>query len=261
MRRALAAIPFLWLWGATPAHAGALGEVVGGLVQATGNPSCCEKKEGSSGGGHSAGDVAGAIAEGLVHGIIDHRSPGDGGAYTPLPESSVSPLSGPQTTRPMDLFFYLGFQSVTGSDASASVEARAAYDDFAIGLRGTAFYERADASPGTRYLELDLASMEGQYRVVRGRTQVWLMAGIGGVSTVDSIHLAGVGVGARFEHKVGGEIRVSGEARNFWLQDNVRAVELVASAQLSIVRLSYRFVDFSVGPPLQGPEIGVVLKF
>jgi hypothetical protein len=41
----------------------------------------------------------------------------------------------------------------------------------------------------------------------------------------------------------------------------VTILEGAASVRLGLLRISYRIVDFNVGPPLRGPEVGLALSF
>jgi hypothetical protein len=243
--------------GAADAHAGTLSKVIGGLSDAAGGGG------GSSGGSSSggAGDVVGAVVEGLFSGDWGNsRSANDPTwqvqtGYAPYP-------NGVSTQAPTEVFLYGGVQSVEGSDGSMTLQLRVTYDDLALDFRGTGFFEQVGSGEDMEQLHLDLGTLGGGYRVFHDtETGVWLEGGMGYVSSVDDLNFLGGFGGARVEHRLGGDISVSGEARYFVMSDDVRILEAVASAKLSVLRVAYRVVDFNVGPPLKGPEVGVALTF
>lgn len=254
MRRFLVAS--LLLVGVADAHAGTLSKVIGGLSDAAGGG-------GKSGGGSSGGgDVVGEIVSGILGGGSwgDSRSASDPTwsvqtGYAPYP-NHVSAAS------PTEVLLYGGVQSVDGSDGSMTLQLRVTYGDLALDVRGTGFYETIGSGEDMEQLHLDLGNLGGGYRAfAEGETAVWLEGGMGYVSTVDDLRFVGAYGGARVDHRLRGEVSVSAEARYFVMEDDVRILEAVAAAKLSILRVAYRVVDFNVGPPLKGPEVGVALTF
>jgi hypothetical protein len=231
------------------AHAGALGQVMSGLSSATGN-------SGNSSGGKGAGNSGGGSSNST--GWAGSES---SGVAQPPWEPMTYGAPAPSSTDPVDIFAYFGVQSVVDSDGSMTAEVRATHKKFGITVRGTSFFERnTDGMSG--YMHLDLGSLSGDFRVVRdGRLQMWIETGGTMLSTTTGITLLGAQAGTWIDWRAGGLLGLSGEARYVLMQDRVRFLELRSSISLSIVRLSYRIVDFNVGPPLHGPELGVALTF
>lgn len=242
--------------GAADARAGVLSKVVDGLSDAAGSSG------GSSGGsGSSAGDVVGEVVSGLFSGGWgDSRSANDPTwsvhtTYAPYPNHVSS-------AAPTEVLLYGGLQSVEGSDGSMTLQLRVTYGDLALDIRGTGFYETVGSGEDMEQIHLDLGTLGGGYRVYgEGRTSVFLEAGMGYVSSVDDLSFLGAYGGARVDRQLRGEVSVGAEARYFVMEDDVRIVEVVGAARMSILRIAYRIVDFNVGPPLKGPEVGVALTF
>ena len=144
------------------------------------------------------------------------------------------------------------------SNSSLTLEARAWYEDFGLGLRQTSFFE--EAKP--RWLRLDLWAISAHYRALEGeRSELWIEGGLGGFRTVDDLTMVGGQGGLSVEHHLTDMLGLSAEARTYLLENRVTAQELRASFRASILYLSYRLVDFNVGPALHGPEVGLGLTF
>jgi hypothetical protein len=156
------------------------------------------------------------------------------------------------------VYLYLAGQSVADSNGSLTVELRAWYEKFGLGIRQTSFFEEAQP----RWLRLDLWNLSGHFRAYAGdRAELWLEGGLGGLRTIDDLTSYGPEVGARVERPLTETLGLTVEGRGYFLQDDVRALELRAAMRVSILYLSYRLVDFSVGPPLHGPEVGLGFTF
>lgn len=253
-RRRLTVAAALVVAASTPAHAGALGAVVDGLRRKSDN----DDAKPAGGGGDD--DVAAKVVEGFARALMGDWQ----WQRPPDPVTGVvvyvgpPPVHGAATT---DVYVYLGVQSVDDSDGSLTLELRANYGDFGIALRDTSFFE--DGGPtAADDLRLDLWSIGGQYRAHRTwRTQAWLEGGLGGVEQSTDLSLLGWYVGARGQRRLGGELAAEVGVRRYDLEDDITANEVTAALRASILRVSYRYVDFNVGPPLQGPEVGVALVF
>jgi hypothetical protein len=155
--------------------------------------------------------------------------------------------------------FYFGAQSVEDSNGSMTLEARASYENFGLGLRGTSYYEQVDQD---EYLTLDLWSLGAFWRFDHDeKTSAFAEFGVAGLNNDDQLSLTGVQLGIRVDRQLGGELGVSGAARHFFFEDDIAANELVVGLHASVLLVSYRIVDFNVGPPLHGPEVGVRLEF
>jgi hypothetical protein len=251
-----AAIVLAALAGGGAARAGVLSKVVEGLSKASGDGKSGEGSGGSSGGG----DAIGAVVSGLFSGDWSgsSRSASDPTyVYTPAyyPYAGMGP-------EPTEVSFYAGIQSVEGSDGGMTMELAVTYHDFGIALRGTGFYETVGSGDGQQHVQLDLGTMGAVYRVYnQDLLQVWLEGGLGGVSATGDIHVWGLFGGVKLTRKLGGDLAMAGELRHFRLEDDITANEARASMQISLLRVSYRVVDFNVGPALMGPEVGVALTF
>lgn len=242
---------------AAGAHAGVLSKVVDGLAGAAGGGSSSGSKGGGGGGGE---DIVTAVLEGIFSGNWSDSRSGNDPVFVVNPGYAPYPTSAAATA----VRFYGGLQSVEGSNGSLTMELRVTYDDLGIALRGTGFYEQVGSGDEAEHVHLDIGTLGATYCALRdesGRTELWVDAGLGGVSTVDDLLFLGVYLGAHVEHRLHDEIAVGAEARYFVLEDSVTIIEAAASARLSILRIAYRIVDFNVGPPLRGPEVGLVLSF
>jgi hypothetical protein len=238
-----------------PGRAGALGDVLKGISRAAG---------GAPGGGgaapSTAGSGAGNVLGAVLHGLADWAaSPvatgdpvyvlGSYGAFPPTPSAAT------------DGYAYVGLQSVAGSTGSFTLEVRATHGDFGLGLRGTTFFE-SPADPMLPAPRLDLGTLGAHFRALRdGGSALWLEVALAGLSTFDNLTLFGAMGGGRLSHDAGAEVGVEAQAHVLVFEDGVRALEVVGSLRLSVLRLSYRLVDFNVGPPLHGPEAGLALTF
>ncbi len=236
------------------AHAGALAEVSHGISSASDNddhasPASSNDNDNGDSGSSSSGNSSSSWGEsGCCH--ID---PVATLGYTygpPAPSDGVSSE------------FYLGGQSVEDSDGAVTFEVRATYADFGLGVRGTTFYEQVKGTREKEYLHLDMWWVGGLWRVDHNeKSSLWLELGLAGLDNNDRLTMTGAAVGFHAQRWLGGAIAVTGGARRFWFEDDVAANELFAGVQASVLQVSYRIVDFNVGPPLHGPEVGILLTF
>jgi hypothetical protein len=266
------------LWptlGASPANAGPLRKVVSGLRERSG------QSKHSSGGGNSGG--------GKDSHVRDHREDssdsdsgdfddddGDSGgndrgwassvgrSYDVRPMIFVGAYPYPTNTPGTDVRLYLGLHSVDDSSGALSGSIRSSYGSMGIEIDDIRYYERQSAAEGSDYLSLDVWSMSVAYRALAAgpeeRTAVWLKGGLTG-SHSEGLGIFGFVIGAEVAHNVGSAVGVESSARLFYYQDLIHALELRAGVAASVMRVSYRIMKFNVGPPLQGPEVGVSLSF
>ena len=240
-----------------PAWAGALGEVVGGLKRASDDDDDDENKGSSS----SSNDKSGSSSSDSDSSSWDSSSSysGSSGSSSTV-HIGFSDWAPPPPNAPgAHLYLYLGGQSVVDSNGSLTLEMRAWYEDFGLGVRQTSYFEEAHP----RWLRLDLWAVSGHFRVLADDddNELWIEGGLGGLRTIDEIYLLGMQGAARVEHAFRPSISVGAEARIYVLEDKVRATEARATFRASVLYLSYRVVDFNVGPPLHGPEVGLGLAF
>lgn len=232
------------------AGAGALADVVGGIVKAAG--------KGSSGGSGGGGGAGGDIVEGVFRGVAESLwAPRHPNVDVVLGSGPVAP---PPPAPDTEFRLYLGAQSVADSDGAFSLEAAAAYADFGLTVRYSSFFE---AQPATdSFLRLDVWNVVGGWRIAGdGPVAAWIEGGLAGLATVAQVSQFGVIAGLRLERRLGGALAAAAEGRRLFLEDGVRAIDLRAALRLSILQLSYRWLDFDVGPPLRGPEIGLAFSF
>jgi len=256
---------------ATPAFAGRLGQVVGGVRQQTGAA--------SSGGGGSKG---GTSYPGDTQTTRDHRAQrerevrveatqgclgcfvyGGGMGVAASPEPPAGPLQ--PGARPR-LDAYAGIQSVVESDFSGSVHVRGHVGFIGLEAGATTFVEEVPKGAGTEYLRLDLWNVGTVVRLlgpgagVARAPEVFASLGLTGMSTVD-VNLLGVHAGLDARIPVAGEIDLIGSAGVRLYEDDIRAMDARAGVSLSFFQVSYRVTEFNTGPPLHGPEVGLQWRY
>jgi len=238
----LAATPALA--GGKDSGGGPLSQVVNGLKQQSG-------QTGGGGGGGGASGEPSRPAPGAESGWS-----GGGGGVVYEPGYAGYPVGGET-----DSSLYLGLHSVEGSNGAMAASLRSSWGDNGLQLDGIRYYERLDTGD---YLSMDMWSIAIAHRAIamdaHDRTSLWLNGGLAGIHS-DGLQLFGGVIGAEVIHKVGPELGVEGSVRYYLVQDDIRALEARAGVALSILRVSYRLLDFNVGPPLRGPEVGVALSF
>jgi hypothetical protein len=232
---------------ALPAHAGVLSQAVGGIDHAAG-----AEPGKSSGGSSSGGSKDSSSSSGSSHAD-------SGGCCWSDPTATLGYGPPPQPPGPMESELYAGVQSVEGSDGSVTLEMRSSWKDFGIGVRGSSWYEQTGRE---QYVHLDLWSIGGQWRVDHeGKLSVWAEIGFAGINNNDDVSLSGLTAGLHMTRKLDGQLSISAAARRFFLQHDIAANEVHVGLHLAILELSYRVMDFNVGPPLHGPEVGLAFMF
>jgi len=183
-------------------------------------------------------------------------------AYAPYGEVAVydeGPPPGP-APEPFFLELYLGAQSVKDSDHSLSFEVRLRRAWASLSAYDTSFFEKEPGSSLTT--RLDLWSISPGVRLIQGESsRLWVEVGFAGVHTVPDLSIHGANGAVRMEHDLGEDLALDVLGRAYAFRHDLRALELGIGVRWSILRLSWRQVEFNVGPPLRGPEIGVALLF
>jgi hypothetical protein len=245
---------------APAAHAGALAEVAKGLHQAAGDDGRSGNRAGpanedndhvtSSGSSSSSSSDSGSGGGSWSCCSIDPDvSLGYAYATTAQPGQVLTEL-------------YFGAQSVHDSDGALTAEARATFDDFGLGVRGTSFYERESAGLDPQFVHLDIWWLGGFWRVDHDdRFSVWLELGFTGLSDQTGLTMSGASAGVHLWRQLAGAFSFVGGARTSLFQHDVHANELFAGVQVTFLQFSYRVLDFDVGPPLYGPEVGLAVAF
>ncbi len=157
-------------------------------------------------------------------------------------------------TIPMNLDALFGAAVMQGSGPALSGVLRLRFGGFAVAGGITSFFEN-DGGATTR---LDLWRVGGALRLIADdRTELWLDAALAGVYTQPELSMMGVSVGGRLEHRISRSVGLTATGGIVALEHDVDALELGVSARLFFLTVGYRVVDFNVGPPLHGPEVGL----
>jgi hypothetical protein len=248
----------LTLAHARTARAGALAEVVHGLHEAAGDDGHHES------GGSGKDDHDSSSSSSSSSSSDDGHGSGGGGSgcCSIEPESNLGIVyEPPGTGAGVSTELYFGGQAVADSDGAVTLEARALYDNFGLGVRGTSWFEQEDAIKNT-YVHLDLWWLGAFWRADHDeRSSVWVELGLTGLSDPAGLDMNGLGAGVHFAHALAGATAFVGGARYAFFSHDVHEGELYAGVQASILQIAYRVVYFDVGPPLHGPEVGVALTF
>jgi hypothetical protein len=245
-------------------EAGALAKTVGGIR----SRSASSSRGGSSGSGSpaSGSNSVGNDWSDPRPGI--HRSYGYLGWDPALGFYGYRHEYGVQATsaEPLTLrvHAYGGLQAVQDSDRSYSGEAHVTFGPVGFAGHILAFREPPEAG-SMLTTRLDLFTLGLELKVFSDddeRTQLWFEGDYAGVSATTGIYLHGLAGGARLQRNLGGLFAVFVAARGYLFPaTDIKAGELQAGVQVTVLRLSYRVVDFDVGPPLGGPEAGLAFSF
>jgi len=241
------------------ARAGALSDVSHGMRDQSDNDD--SSSSGSSGGSSNSGssgndsssssDWSSSSSSGSGS-CCGHSSPNLGINYGWVPP-------GPGQ---VDSLIYVGAQAVEDSDGAFTVEARASYEDFALGARATSYYERRPGVKDAQYIHVDMWWLGGAWRLAHDADfSAWLEAGLAGVDNDGVMSLTGGALGFVLEKDLPGQLGARAAVRRFWFEDDINANEAFAAVTLSLLQVSYRVMDFNVGPALHGPEVGLILFF
>jgi hypothetical protein len=161
--------------------------------------------------------------------------------------------------RPAALFSaYAGAQKVHDSDVSATIEL--AVTDWRLRVSGT--YSRYFEKQTVGALTMQLPTLMGGLRIDdMGATAVYLEAGVAHVRTSGDVmgdtKLSGPIAGMHVEHTLSKEISLIGDVHQMWFDHEIRATAGRAGVRWKYLQASFRVLDFNVGPPLMGPEVGV----
>ncbi len=155
--------------------------------------------------------------------------------------------------------FYAGAQKVQDSDGSISLELAVRDGRFGITGAFTRYFERL---PGGGQLSMSMPSLMASVRIDDlGRTAVFLEGGVVHVGTrgdpmADS-SITGAIASMRIEHQLSPRLAILADAQELRFGHDVRARAGRAGIRIGRVQASLRVLDFNVGPPLIGPEVGV----
>lgn len=154
--------------------------------------------------------------------------------------------------------FYAGAQKVHDSDGSASIELAVTDQRFRVTGTYTRYFERLG---GGDTLTMAMPTLLAGVRIDDlGATSVFLEGGVVHVRTdgdqMGDTKLTGPIAGMRVEHALG-TVSVLGDVQQLWFDNDIRATAGRVGVRYGHVQASFRVLDFNVGPPLYGPEVGV----
>lgn len=154
--------------------------------------------------------------------------------------------------------FYAGAQKVHDSDGSFSLEVAVRERRLRIGGTYSRYFETLD---GGGQVTMAMPTLTGGVRVDDlGTTGVYFEGGVVYVSTDDPMgdsSLTGAIAGMRVEQRLGKRAGLVGDVHQLWLPDGIRARAARVGVHYNHIQASFRVLDFNVGPPLYGPEVGV----
>jgi len=160
---------------------------------------------------------------------------------------------------PAKVELYAGAQKVADSDGSASIELAVTDRRFRVAGTYTRYFER-QAVGGL--LTMQMPTLTGGIRIDdMGPTAVFLEGGVVHARTNGDVmgdsKITGPIAGMRVEHALGNQLSLLGDVQQMWFDDDIRATAGRVGVRFKYVQASFRVLDFNVGPPLYGPEVGV----
>lgn len=157
------------------------------------------------------------------------------------------------------LHVYAGAQKVTDSDGAGVVEI--GVTDWRMRLDGTftRYYERQQ---GGGVLTMTMPTLMGGFRIDDwGNTAVYLQGGVVHARTngdqMGDSKITGPIAGMRVEHSLSKQISLLGDVHQMWFNYDIRATQGRVALRYKYLQAGFRVLDFNVGPPLYGPEVGV----
>jgi hypothetical protein len=257
-----------------------LASALGLALCLTASPAAAGERGGSSGGG---GGRLGSVSTGLGN-ATSSGSPSTGGGgnvpatttsddadydgrYDPFVlvpmlggyafvERRVAPV---EPRRPGDhgatVDFFIGGQKVFESDGA--VTANIAFVDRWFRVAGSVSRYWEDATSVT----LTMPTLSAGIKVVdAGLTHVWFEGGFAYVKTNDPVMdtaITGGFGGMHLEHWFTPKTRLIGDVRLMSFQHDVSAASARVGLRFGNLEAAFRVLDFSVGPALYGPEVGL----
>lgn len=153
---------------------------------------------------------------------------------------------------------FAGAQKVVESNGSLNLELGLVFSG-SFKLTGAVSHYFEDTMPD-RKVTMNVPSLTAGVRLAHNRdTRVWLEGGVVHVATNDpagSSAITGSQFALRVEHAFDRETSmiVTGGGMLF---SEIQAMTARAALRIHHVELGVRYVDFTVGPPLWGPEVGI----
>ncbi|MEJ7597914.1 MAG: hypothetical protein WKG01_08405 [Kofleriaceae bacterium] len=155
--------------------------------------------------------------------------------------------------------FYVGAQKVQDSDGAVSFELVVRERRFRLTGALSHYFE---SQPDGGRITMWMPSIAGGYRIDDlGPTSVVVELGVVSSSTqgdpMGNSSITGPLAGLRVEHSLKRDLVVLGSVQNMWFPDGIRAQSGRVGVRVGHVLASVRVIDFNVGPPLYGPEVGM----
>jgi hypothetical protein len=182
------------------------------------------------------------------------------GGYTPFyTRVRFHTVKSPSSSSPAKVDFYAGAQKVHDSDGSASIAVAVTDGRFRIAGAYSHYFERLE---GGGVLTMAMPTLMGGVRIDdMGDTRVFLEGGVVHARTngdqMGNSSVTGPIAGIRIEHPLTNEISLIGAAHTMWFDHDIKANEGEAGIRYKYLQAGFKVLDFNVGPPLYGPEVGV----
>jgi hypothetical protein len=153
---------------------------------------------------------------------------------------------------------YAGAQKVHDSDVSATIEL--AVTDRRLRVTGT--YSRYFEKQTVGALTMQMPTLMGGVRIDdMGDTAVYLEGGVVHIRTDGDVmgdtKLSGPIAGMRVETPLSKQLTLIGDVQQMWFDHDIKATAGRVGVRYKYLQASFRVLDFNVGPPLMGPEVGV----
>lgn len=182
--------------------------------------------------------------------------------YYRAPCTGCAPVAITRQTKPATrLDFRATYENVRDSDGSLNLDARVSAGPFGFGFGVSSYYEAERNAPEAVRMTLWEGNIAGRALLLHDRTELWLTLGAAGLHSNQFEDVLGGAVGADLRHAITGGLSVDGRARAMLFEGDISASELRAGVTASVLHLGYRYLRFNVGPALQGPEVGLSLRF
>ncbi len=154
---------------------------------------------------------------------------------------------------------YVGASKVVDSDESFTAEVGVVDDWFRVDGSYTRYYEAQQL--GMPMLQLSMPKITGGVRVYEQGAKIYVTGGVVGAKTkndptMDSSFVGAV-AGVRLDTPLGDLATLVGNAELNIFSDHVTATSVCAGVKVGPLQASLRLLDFNVGPPLYGPELGL----
>lgn len=154
---------------------------------------------------------------------------------------------------------YVGASKVVDSDESFTAEVGVVDDWFRVDGSYTRYYEAQQ--PGMPMLQLSMPKITGGVRVYEQQAKIYVTGGVVGAKTKNDPNMnssfVGAVAGVRLEMPLGDLATLVGNGELNIFSDHVTATSICAGVRVGPLQASLRVLDFNVGPPLYGPELGL----